>query len=60
MQIPFLWIADYIEQLPENSPGRIAITDMIIAYKKERERNADHVQVAYTKASDAVDAAERA
>lgn len=55
MQIPYLWIADYIEQLPENSPGRIVITDMIIAYKKELERNADHAQVAYTKASDAVE-----
>ena len=44
MQMPMLWIYEYIESFPENSSQRIAITDMVVRYMKELEdkENSDH------------------
>lgn len=38
MQIPMMWIYDYIESLPKDSAQRVAITNMIVKFMKEQEK----------------------
>lgn len=35
------WFFEYLESLPEDSPPRIALTDMFVAWKKYLEEKED-------------------
>ena len=37
MNIPASWIYEYVDALPEDSPSRTAIINMLVQFMKEQE-----------------------
>ena len=39
------WLFDYIDALPEDSPSRIALVNMYVAWRKEQELRTNELDI---------------